>query len=261
MKLTRFGRPAINALGPPQLNGSSEGTSLVPWETLSQSLYEQQPTETLHSALVVCDNSQSMYDSGAIVELEKLFPKFLSDLSSDASIRSSVLMTFGHFGEVHPLELAGPLRPVAELAPPQLKPSPLATPLCGCLVKSVAFMLAARKLIRNQLHIAQKKSWVIQFTDGAATDEERHAEARHAIQTVAMENGIEVYLFGVGQDADMKFLHTLEQPGRPAEKLTSEKNFADLFRWLHNSLRIVSQTAPGRGTDLPSVNGALFKTQ
>jgi uncharacterized protein YegL len=125
----------------------------------------------------------------------------------------------------------------------------------------VANIVLARKNLSRQLNVSQRKSWLIDFSDGAAVDKQHVAAARHAVQNVAAESGIEVFLYGVGAGADMTFLHSIEQADRPAELLRSEKNFAELFQWLSNSLRIVSQTTPGRSTVLSSVNGKSIITQ
>lgn len=228
---------------------------------LSPMLLSQRPTETQHLTVVSIDNSMSMYDTGAVVALEQQLPKFIHDLNRDPSIRSSVLMTFACFGDQQAFAPLGPVRRVSDLTPPQLHPSPLGTPLCERLVADIAYIIAARKMLRNQLNVSQRKSCLIEFTDGEATDKQHEEAARQAVQRVAAESGIDVFLFGVGAGADMRFLHSIEQPERPAELLTSEKNFADLFRWLSNSLRIVSQTNPGKSTEILSVNGKRIRTQ
>lgn len=229
--------------------------------SLSPKLLSQRPTETQLFTLVSIDNTGSMYNTGAIVTLEELLPKFIQDLNRDPSIRSTVLMAFACFGQEKAFEPLGEVRRVKDLTPPILHPSPLLTPLCERLVADVAYVAAARKMLRSQLNVSQRKSYIIEFTDGEAGDKHHQEAARHAIQQVAVESGIEVYLFGVGPSADMRFLHSLEQPGRAAESLNSEKNFADLFRWLTQSLRIVSQARPGRSTEILSVNGNPIRTQ
>jgi uncharacterized protein YegL len=227
---------------------------------LSPQLLTTPPTESLVATLICNDNSPSMYDSGAIRELESVLPKFISDLKRDPGIRASVLMAFAHFGDEFPLALAGPLGPVDELKPPKLTPSS-GTPLCARIIASIKFLRAGRKLIRTQFNLVQKNSMLIEFTDGSAGDRELAEEARIAIQTTAMQNNIEVHLFGVGREADMEFLQYLAQHGRPAERLDGEKNFAELFAWLYQSLRVVSQAIPGREIEIRSVNGSWIKTQ
>lgn len=228
---------------------------------ISPKLQLQPPTETQHITVVSADNSGSMYGSGAIVRLQQVLPQFIQDLNRDASIRASVLMTFACFGPTRAFEPLGAIRRVSDITPPELVASGLGTPLCKRLVEGIAFIMAARNMLRTQLNVSQRKSWLIEFTDGEATDIEHAAAARHAVRNVAAENGIDVFLYGVGEGADMAFLHSIEQQERPAELLKSETNFADLFRWLHQSLRSVSQKPPGKSTDISSPNGNLFKTQ
>ena len=76
-----------------------------------------------------------------------------------------------------------------------------------------------------------------------------------AVREIAAECGIYVWLFGVGPAADMQFLNSIAQPGRPAEHLTSDRDFARLFTWVANSLKSVSRSLKGAVIEIESVSG------
>lgn len=227
---------------------------------ISPRLIQSGLTEVQHACLVNLDNSASMYGSGAIHEVARVIPKYIDDVRRDAAIRSSVLMTFGQFGENAALKISAPFSSVQELVSPKLTPHGC-TPLCQRLVDSVELLIEARKFVRRIFHVDQRHAWLIEMTDGSPTDGNVYEAARKAVQEVALENGIEVYLFGVGSGADMGFLRSIEQPGRPAEPLSGDKDFARLFDWLKRSQMSVSRSLPGEVMEIPSISGALIKTQ
>jgi uncharacterized protein YegL len=226
---------------------------------LPRKLINNPPTEAQHSVLVQLDNSASM-NGEAIDQLKAEIPRSLTDLRAVAAIRSSALMQFAIFGDDTPFKICGPFMPVADLRAPPL-PTTGSTPLCECIEVGINLLVQARKYVRQQFHVDQKHSWYIVFTDGAPGDFNRASAARDAIRKTALENKIDVFLYGCGESANMEFLHSIEQPGRPAERLTSSTNFKDLFAWLGRSLREVSQRAPGESFDISSPNGNIFRTQ
>jgi uncharacterized protein YegL len=60
----------------------------------------------------------------------------------------------------------------------------------------------------------------------------------------------------MGEAADMQFLNSIAQPGRPAERLTSDRDFARLFRWLSDSLKVVSRSQHGAVIEIESFSGS-----
>ena len=227
---------------------------------LSARVHEEQPTDIQHLALVNGDNSQSMDVSGGLQVLNDVYPKFISDMRRDSTIRSSVLMAFGSFGSTEPLKIAAPFTCVDDLSPPQLAITNHSS-ICSRLIDSCNLLIAGNKLVRRALNVHQRKSWLIEMSDGHATDLEREAEARKAMHETAPQNGIETFFFGVGPNANMDFLNSIAQPGRPAELLDDKKDFAALFAWLKKSLRAVSASGQGQVLEIPSVKGNLIRTQ
>jgi uncharacterized protein YegL len=227
---------------------------------VSERLQITPPSEIQHSLMVCLDNSASMEMSGGLANLKELLTKFLQDLRRDPMIRASVLMQFGLFGDNQPLQMAGPFCSVNEIQVPQL-PISYGTPLCGQSIAAVNLLIAGRKLISRQFNVDQRHGWLIAMTDGQPTDLHLADQARLAIQQLAREHQIEVYLFGVGQDANMDFLNSLAQPRRPAQKLESVQDFSRLFNWLKTSMRAVSASVPGQHLEIPALDGTLIPTQ
>ncbi len=247
--------------------------NLIPWlrqqatpdnpldvASFSQSVLQQQRTEVQHLVVTGLDNSGSVYASGAIDQLEATLPKFIQDLQQDAAIRASVLAAFSAFTNADSWRLTAPLCPVMELVTPSLQATS-STPLCGRVIESINLIKARRALVQSVLNVDQRHAWLIEMTDGCPTDTARAGEAQRAIQEVAPEAGIEVYLFGLGDGADMRFLGSLAQPERPAEMLSSCRDFAALFRWITSSLRITSRSIAGAVTQIESLSGRTIPTE
>lgn len=228
--------------------------------TLAESVLKHQPTETQHLTLIGADNSGSTFTSGAINVLRAALPKFIADLCADYATRSSLLVTFSKFEDPNTWRVTAPFSPVGELVPPHFS-STSSTPFCTRVIEEIELIKAQRKLVRACLQVDQRRSWLIETTDGYASDPGRSEEARNAIQNVAVEAGIEVYLFGMGEGANMSFLQSLAQPERPAELLSSDRDFAKLFKWISNSLHITSRSIAGEVAEIPSISGRLIPTE
>jgi uncharacterized protein YegL len=226
----------------------------------SMTVYRDRPTEPMKLFLMNFDTSESMYSSGAIRELKKETPRLITDLQRDPTIRARVLATFGIFADADSSRLTGPFRPVMELTPPEFNRTN-GTPLLGRIINSIQLLKARKTLLGNALQVDLQHAWLIECTDGQPTDHGLLAEAMRHIREIAPEHGIEVFLFGVGRDADMNLLSSLAQSGRPAERLLNIKDLAALLKWVSSSLSLVSQGPVGMQTRIRSPNGGYFITE
>ena len=248
----------MNFLTPYRSNSMPSHAGDVP--ALSPSVLRRPRTDAQHIVLTGLDNSGSVFGSGAITELKLALPKYIADLQQDPAIRSSVLATFSVFADPDSWCVTSPFCPVMELVPPSLT-STGSSPVCTRLIESIKLLRARRQLVQSVLHVDQRHSWLIEMTDGFPSDSHRADEARRAIQEIAVAEGIEVYLFGLGEGADMRFLQSIAQEGRPAELLNSDRDFATLFAWLKKSLRIVSRSIMGTVTEFESLSGRIIRTE
>ena len=248
-------------------------STLIPWRScfwtretsspdaaFADSVLRWPPTEVQQLAVVGCDNSGSTHSSGAMEVLRKATPKFIEDLCRDPATRSSLLATFSVFNDSDSWNITAPFCPVLELVPPQFSPTG-STPWCKRVIESIKLLSARRQLVRSLFKVDQRHAWLVEATDGYFSDCERLDEARHAIQVAAVEAGIEVYLFGMGEGANMSLLQSLAQPERPAELLRSDRDFAALFKWVSTSLKITSQSIAGQIIEIPSITGQLIRTE
>lgn len=231
----------------------------APSARLADCLLEERPTEAQHIVQINLDNSGSVFGSDAIKALRAAIPEFIRTLNSDWAISASALCAFAVFGGEREWCYCGPFAPPKELEAPAIEAYG-GTPLCNRLIESIRVISAQRKLVRNVLKASQRRAWLLEITDGCATDSNLNREAMRAVQETAIENGIEVHLIGMGEAADMDFLNQLAQPGRPAEPL-EELDYRKLFGWLSNSLRSVSRSMPGEIVEIPSLSGNLIRTE
>lgn len=235
--------------------------SLQEVAAFSKSVLQGRRTQPQQLLMTSLDQSGSVFESGAIHEFRRALPKFVADLQKDAAIRAGLLATFSVFSNDSSCwQITAPFSPVMELTVPSLQPSN-STPLCTRIIKEVQLLKARRNLVQEMFHVDQRHAWIVEMTDGVPTDSGRAAEARKAIQEEALEAGIEVYLFGVGEGADMRFLQSVAQADRPAEMLDSDRDFAKLFNWIYESLRITSRSMTGTVTEIESLSGRIIRTE
>jgi uncharacterized protein YegL len=111
-------------------------------------------------------------------------------------------------------------------------------------------MLEWRRRQYRQHGIACFTPWVFLITDGGPTDEWKTGAKR--IKDGEATQAFFFYAVGV-DGADFAMLRELT--GRPVYRLEGLR-FRDLFRWLSQSQRAVSRSAPGRDLALPFTNPA-----
>jgi uncharacterized protein YegL len=226
---------------------------------LADIVLERQPTEVQQLVAIGLDNSPSVYRSGAIHELERRLPEFPKLLRTDAAVRSSLLVAFSLFGVERPWQFAAPFSPVMSLEAPVLSPSS-GTSMCTRLIEKVDVLAGQRRVISRVLNVDQRNAWIIDITDGEPTDSHLQKEAQHALRVKALDEGIEVHLFHMGEGPGIEFLRTLEQPRRPSLPLAL-LDFHKIFRWISESMKYKSRSMPGQVLEIPNITGQLIPTE
>jgi uncharacterized protein YegL len=195
--------------------------------------------------VLLLDTSGSM--AGApIAALNAGLRAFQDDVRQDelASRRVEVaIVTFGHGGvqTVQELVTAG------QFVAPTLSPGG-ATPM-GAAIEAGLDLLRRRKDEYRANGVAYYRPWLVLITDGEPTD--AWAAAADRARREEDERGVSFFAIGVDK-ANMSRLAEIAPPSRPPIKLSGHK-FSEMFVWLSQSQRRVSNSKPGDQTALPPV--------
>lgn len=192
--------------------------------------------------LLLLDTSGSMEEDGKIDALNNGIRRLIEDLQHESLARKRVelsIVTFGGRVQVHQ-----PFQTIMDCS---------FTPLAanGRTPMGEAVLLGLREL--EQRKAAYRKNNVNYFrpivyliTDGLATDEIGPAAA--AVQKAEREQGLSMYCVGThGCD----FNHLVMMSKRPPLKL-HEGRLSELFQFISNSMKVMSQSQPGQQVPAPT---------
>jgi len=207
--------------------------------------YADNPQPRCPVALLL-DCSASM-DGEPLAELNRALRQFCGELGEDPVAAQSVelgIITFG--GTVEALRRFGPLG--ESLPPPELKASGR-TPLGAALRMALAEIRERRAFYKRQ-GLSAYQPWIVIMTDGQPNDE-WHGAADDAL-AMSKAGRLVIVGVGVGGSADMVTLRRItgDDPGPFRMRGLS---FRPFFRWLSDSLRMVTASAsPDQRTVIPN---------
>lgn len=189
--------------------------------------------------VLVLDVSASM--SGEPVrELNEGLALYRDDLAADALASKRVDVAIVTFGGL--VRTASDFSTADQFSPPHLTATG-ETPL-GAAVQQAIDMIHERKQVYRGNGIAYYRPWIFLITDGAPTDEWRHAAQR--IHEGESSKAFSFFAVGV-EGANFEVLKQLSR--REPLKLRGLK-FRELFQWLSNSQQSVSRSTPGEEVPL-----------
>jgi len=193
--------------------------------------------------VLVLDRSGSM-SGKRIEELNAGLAAFREELSSDSLATKRVEVAVVSFG---PVNVDTDFHTVANFYPPTLT-AESDTPL-GAALNQAIDMVESRKAEYRANGISFYRPWVFLITDGAPTDDWRGAAAR--IKEGEASKKFAFFAVGV-EGADFNVLRTIAT--REPLKLEGLR-FRELFQWLSNSMKAVSQSTLGTEVKLDSPAG------
>lgn len=192
------------------------------------------------ACVLLLDTSGSMSGS-PIAQLNAGLRQFKDELSSDALAAKRVEIAVISFG---PVTVVSDFETPDVFSPPTLSASG-DTPMGSAIEKALDLVESRKNLYRGN-GISYYRPWLFLITDGSPTDSWSSA-ARRIKDDEALKR-LKFLAVGV-EGADMDTLRKISV----SEPLHLKKlDFKEMFSWLSNSLRSVSQSSPGE--TVPLVN-------
>lgn len=184
--------------------------------------------------LLLLDTSGSM-DGQPIAELNTGLLTFKEELAADSLAMKRVETAVISFG---PVTVESEFHTAPNFYPPNLIASG-DTPMGAAITKGIE-LINQRKNEYRENGISFYRPWIFLITDGVPTDNWSAAAA--AVREGEANKSFAFFSVGV-QDANMEVLGQIS-PVREPLKLQGLK-FRELFQWLSNSMKSVSQSVPG----------------
>lgn len=199
--------------------------------------------------VLLLDTSTSMAGS-PIVELEAAVGQFYSEMANDPIASMSVEISVISFGAS-----VDQLRRFESVADTLNKPLPTLqatgnTPMGSALSLALSEIDARRAWYQRQ-GLSAYQPWIVILTDGqpndswqTPTNQARHRAERGKLTMIGV---------GIGNGVDM---HTLNQivPADPGAHRLAGLKFQNFFRWLSDSLRVVSTGSTVQQRPLPNTD-------
>ena len=201
---------------------------------------------------VIVDKSSSMI-GGPIKAVNDALAQFKAEVSADtlASLRVEVsLVSFNHTVDYVDF------RSVQDFQPPELSASG-GTKIAPA-INTALDLLDRRKREYRANGVSYYRPIALLLTDGQAEHDAPEDLAMVREKLVLEEEGrhIAFFAFGIG-DADVEALLQITPPDRPPRHIGDVGNIAGLFKWLGNSVEMISETTPGDRLRLDPLEGYL----
>lgn len=193
--------------------------------------------------LLLLDTSGSM-QGNPITELNTGLIQFKEELMMDSLAMKRIEIAVVSFG---PVKIENDFHTAANFSPPVLSAKG-STPI-GEAIKQGLDLLLKRKQEYKQNAIDYYRPWIFLITDGGPTDEWKSAAA--LIREGEKSKAFAFFAVAVeGANIDILKQISVREP----LKLHGLK-FIELFKWLSNSMKSVSQSVPGTAIALQSPQG------
>jgi uncharacterized protein YegL len=190
--------------------------------------------------VLLLDTSGSMQGT-PIAELNSGLVTYKDELASDSLAAKRVEVAIVTFG---PVQIVQDFTTAEQFSPPTLVTTG-DTPM-GAAINQAIDMVTTRKQTYKENGIAFYRPWIFVITDGAPTDAWQAAAAR--VRQGEEAKAFALFVVGV-EGANFDILKQISVRDPLALK---GLRFRDLFKWLSNSQKSVSQSTPG--DEVPLIN-------
>lgn len=191
--------------------------------------------------LLLLDTSGSMEEYGKIDAVNDGVHELIEDLKNESLAKKRVelcIVTFGGRAQVHQ-----PFQTIMDCTFTPLQAYGR-TPMGEAVLLGLR-ELEQRKAAYRQNNINYFRPIVYLITDGLATDVIGPAAA--AVQKAEGEQGLSMYCVGT-DDCDMEELAMISK----RTLRLKERRFSELFQYISNSMKVMSQSQPGQKVQAPS---------
>jgi len=217
-------------------------TSLVVQSPFVADVFAENP-EPRCPCVLVLDTSGSM-EGRPLTQLNAGYQTLLTELLEDALASKRVELAVVTFG---PVKLVQDFETPDMIAASDLDVTG-DTPM-GEAIEFAIDLVKQRKDVYREAGIAYYRPWIFVITDGSPTDSWK--AAARAVKEGEASNAFSLFTVGV-EGADME---TLKQIAVREPIRLKGLRFAELFRWLSNSLKSVSRSKTTERVALPAPTG------
>jgi len=217
-------------------------TSLVVQSPFVADVFAENP-EPRCPCVLVLDTSGSM-EGRPLTQLNAGYQTLLTELLEDALASKRVELAVVTFG---PVKLVQDFETPDMIAASDLDVTG-DTPM-GEAIEFAIDLVKQRKDVYREAGIAYYRPWIFVITDGSPTDSWK--AAARAVKEGEASNAFSLFTVGV-EGADME---TLKQIAVREPIRLKGLRFAELFRWLSNSLKSVSRSTTTERVALPAPTG------
>jgi uncharacterized protein YegL len=217
-------------------------TSLVVQSPFIADVFAENP-EPRCPCVLVLDTSGSM-EGRPLTQLNAGYQTLLTELLEDALASKRVELAVVTFG---PVKLVQDFETPDMIAASDLDVTG-DTPM-GEAIEFAIDLVKQRKDVYREAGIAYYRPWIFVITDGSPTDSWK--AAARAVKEGEASNAFSLFTVGV-EGADME---TLKQIAVREPIRLKGLRFAELFRWLSNSLKSVSRSTTTERVALPAPTG------
>jgi len=217
-------------------------TSLVVQSPFIADVFAENP-EPRCPCVLVLDTSGSM-EGRSLTQLNAGYQTLLTELLEDALASKRVELAVVTFG---PVKLVQDFETPDMIAASDLDVTG-DTPM-GEAIEFAIDLVKQRKDVYREAGIAYYRPWIFVITDGSPTDSWK--AAARAVKEGEASNAFSLFAVGV-EGADME---TLKQIAVREPIRLKGLRFAELFRWLSNSLKSVSRSKTTERVALPAPTG------
>ncbi len=196
--------------------------------------------------VLLLDCSWSM-EGQPIRELESAVGQFYQELAGDPIASMSIevcIITFGT--SVHPIRRFKSIADTRSEKLPHLHAGGM--PPMGHAISLGLDEIQARRDFYRRNGLSAFKPWMILFTDGQPTDDWQTPSSRARV--LAARDELMFLGVGIGSSSDMQALRCIV-PANPGAHALRGLAFRNFFRWLADSLRIVSTGSTVRQQSIP----------